>query len=87
MKTIRNQLKYPIGLQLTMLLYKRVKNSWFSIFYAVTKRKTNRQQTKNQLKFARNCFGSHTSAHILWPPKYVRLRLRRTPTRFYLAAH
>ena len=48
MKTIRNQLKYPIGLQLPVLLYKGIKNSWYLIFYAVTKRTTNRQQTKNQ---------------------------------------
>ena len=41
-----------------MLLEKGIKNSWYSIFYAVTKRTTNRQQTKNQLKFARKCFRS-----------------------------
>ena len=58
MKTIRNQLNYPIGLQLPMLLKKRIKTSWYSIFYAVTNRTTNRQQNKNQLKFARKCFGS-----------------------------
>ena len=85
MKTIRNQLKDPIGLQLTMLFSKGVKNPWYLIFYAVTKRTTNRQRTKNQLKFARNCFGSRKA--ILWPPKYVRMRLRQTPTMYYLAAH
>ena len=65
MKNIRNQLKYPIGLQLSMLLQRGIKNSWYSIFYAVTKRTTNRQQTKNQLKLARKCFGSRKA--ILWP--------------------
>ena len=50
MKTIRNQLKYRIGLQLPMLSWKRIKNSLYSIFYAVTRRTTNGQQTKNQLK-------------------------------------
>ena len=58
MKTIRNQLKYPIPLQLPMLLKKGIKNSWYSIFYAVKKRTTNRQQTKNQFKLARKSFGS-----------------------------
>ena len=57
MKTIKNQLKYPIGLQLPMLPKKGIKNSWYSIFYAVTKRTKNRQQTKNQLKLDRKCFG------------------------------
>ena len=66
MKTIRNQLKYPIGLQLPKLLWKGIKNSWYSIFYAVTRRTTNRQQTKNKLKLARKCFGSRKA--ILWPP-------------------
>ena len=74
MKTIWNQLKYPIGLQLPMRLWNGIKNSWYSIFSAVTKRTTNRQQTKNQLKLARKCFGSRRA--ILWPPKYVRLHLR-----------
>ena len=50
-----------------MLLYKGIKNSWYSIFHAVTKRTTNRQQTKNQLKVARNCFGSLKA--IFWPQK------------------
>ena len=74
MKTIRNQLKYPIGLQLPMLLLKGFKKSWYSIIYAVTKRTTNRQQTKNQLKLAKKDFGSRKA--ILWPPKCVRLHLR-----------
>ena len=76
MKTNRNQLKYPKGLQLQLLLKKGIKNSWYSIFYAVTKRTANRQQTKHQLKLARKCFGSRKA--ILWPPKYVQLDLRRT---------
>ena len=84
MKTIRNQLKYPKGLQLKMLLKKRIKNSWYSIFYAVTKRTANRQQTKHQLKLARKCFGSRKA--ILWPPKYVRLHLRRRRIMYYVAA-
>ena len=58
MKTIRNQLKYSIGLQLPIVLYKGIKNSWYSIFYAVTKRTLNRQQTKNQWKLAKKCFGT-----------------------------
>ena len=66
MKTIRNQQKYPIGLQLSMLLWKGIKISWYSIFYAFTIRTTNRQLTKNQLKLARKCFGSRKA--ILWPP-------------------
>ena len=45
MKTITNQLKYPIGLQLLMLLKKGIKNSWYN-FFAVTKE----QQTDNKLK-------------------------------------
>ena len=69
MKTIRNQLKFPIFLQLPILPQKGNKNSWYSIFYAVTKRTTNRQQPKNQLKLARKCFGSRKA--ILRPPKYV----------------
>ena len=85
MKTIRSQLKNPIGLQLPMLLYKGIKNSWYSIFYAVTKRTTNRQQNKNQLKLAKKCFGSRKA--ILWPPKYVRLHLFRTPIQYCLAPH
>ena len=56
MKTIRNQLKNPIVLQLPTIPKKGIRNSWYSIFDAVTKRTTNRQQTKNQLKLARNCF-------------------------------
>ena len=71
MKTIRNQLKDPIGLQLPMPLYNGIKNSWYSIFYAVTKRTTNRQQTKNQWKLAIKCFGSRKA--ILWPFNYVKL--------------
>ena len=85
MKTTRNQLKYPLGLQLPMLLLKGIKNSWYSIFYAFTKRTTRRQQNKNQLKLARKCFGSRKT--ILWPPKYVRLRLCRTSIMYYVAAH
>ena len=84
MKTIRNQLRDPIGLQLPTLLKKGIKNSWYSIFYAVTKRTTNRQQTKNQLKLGRKCFGSRKA--ILWPPKNVRLHLHRTPIMYYVAA-
>ena len=63
-------------------------NYWYSIFYAVTKRTRNRQQTKqtkNQLKLARKWFGSHKT--ILWPQKYVRLHLRRTPIMYYVGAH
>ena len=74
MKTIKNQLKYRIGLQLPILLKKRIKKSWCSIFYAATKRITNRQQSENQLKLARKFFGSHKALH--WPPKYVRLHRR-----------
>ena len=85
MKTIRCQLKYFIALQLPMLLYKGIKNSWYSIFYAVTKRTTNRQRTKIQLKFAMKCFGSRKA--ILWPPKYIRFHLCRTPIMYYMAAH
>ena len=82
MKTIGNQLKYPIGLHLQILLRNGIKNSWYSIFYAVTKRTTNRQQTKNQLKPARKGFGSRKAK--LWPPKYVRLHLRQTPIMHYV---
>ena len=85
MKTIRNQLKYPIGLQLPIIQQKGIKNSWYSVFYAVTERTTNRQQTKNQLKLARKSFGSRKA--ILWPPKYVRLHFRRKPMRHYVATH
>ena len=85
MKTIRNQLKYPIGLQLQMHLWNGIKSCRYSIFYAGTKRTTNRQQTKNQLKLARKCFGSRKA--ILWPTKYVRLHLRRTPIMYYVTAH
>ena len=76
MKTIRNQLKYHIGLELPMLLRKGIKNSWYSVFYAVTKGTTDRQQTKNQFKLARKCFGSRKA--LLWPPTYVRLHLCQT---------
>ena len=85
MKTIRNQLKCPLGLQLPMLLLKGIENSRYSVFHAVTKRTTNRQQTKNQLKLDRKCFGSRKA--IVWPPKYVRLHLRRTPMTHYMTAH
>ena len=85
MKNIKNQLKNPIGLQLPMLLYKGIKNSWYSIFYAVKKRTTNRQQTKNQSKLAIKRFGSLKA--ILWPSKYVWLHLLRTPIMYYVAAH
>ena len=44
-----------------------------------------RQQTKNQFKLAGNCFGSRKA--MIWPPKYVRLHLRRTPIMYYKAAH
>ena len=50
MKTIRNQLKYQIGLQLPMLLYKGIKNSWYSIFMQLQKE----QQTDNKQKIIEN---------------------------------
>ena len=78
MKTIRNQLRYPKGLQLPMLLLKGIINSWYSIFCAVKKRTTNRQQTKNQSKL---------NKAILWRPKYVRLQLLQTPIMYYVDAH
>ena len=46
MKTIRNQLKYPIGLQLPMLLLKGIINSWYSVFMQLQKE----QQIDNKLK-------------------------------------
>ena len=51
MKTIRNQLKYPIGLQLRMLLCKgiKIKTSSYLIFHAVeknNKKTTKRNSTK-----------------------------------------
>ena len=50
MKTIRNQLKYPIGLQLPMLLLKGFKNSWYSIFMQLQKE----QQIDMKLKINSN---------------------------------
>ena len=46
MTTIRNQLKYPIGLQLPILLWKGIKNSRYSIFLQLQKE----QQIDNKLK-------------------------------------
>ena len=57
MKTIRNQLKYPIGLQLPVLLWMGIKDSQYSIFYAVTNRTTNRQQIENALEAVKPYFG------------------------------
>ena len=37
MKTIRKQLKYPIGLRLPMLLWKGIQTCPYSTFYAVKK--------------------------------------------------
>ena len=84
MKTIRNQLKYPIVLDY-QVLYKNEFRALCIHFFAVTKRTTNRQQTKNQIKLARKFFGSRKV--ILWPPKYVRLNFCRTPIMYYVAAH
>ena len=50
-----------------MLLHTGIKNCQYSIFYAVTKRTTNRQQTKNQLKVDRKRFRSRKA--ICWPSK------------------
>ena len=51
-----------------MLLWKGNKRTLgIQFFSAVTKRTTNRQQTKNQLKLARKCFASRKAK--LWPPK------------------
>ena len=66
-----------------MLLLNGIKNCRYSIFYAVTKRTTNRQQTENQLKLARKCFGSREA--ILWPPKFVR-SIVRTLIIYYVTA-
>ena len=46
MKTIRYQIKYAIGLRLPMLLWKGIKSFRYLVFYELTKRTTNRQQTK-----------------------------------------
>ena len=46
MKTIRNQLKNPIGLQLPMLLLTGIKNSWYSTFMQLQKE----EQIDNKLK-------------------------------------
>ena len=69
MKTTRSQLKYPLGLQLSMRLKRGIKNGQYSTFYVVTKRTRNSQQTKNQLKLARKRFRSRKT--ILCLPKYV----------------
>ena len=45
-KTIRNQLKNPIGIQVPTLLYKVIKNSWYLIFMQLQKE----QQIDNKLK-------------------------------------
>ena len=64
-----------------MLLQEGIKNACYSIFHAVSKRTTNRQQTENQLKLARKCFGRREA--ILWLTKYVRWHLRQTPIMYY----
>ena len=84
MKTNRNQPKYPIALLLTMLLYEGIKNCRYSFFYAVTKRSTNRQQTKNQLNLAPKRFRSRKA--MLWPSKY-QVHLPTTLTMFYVTSH
>ena len=56
MKTIRNQLKYPIGLRLAVLLKMGIKNCWYSIFMWLQKEQQIDNKTKNQLSFARKGF-------------------------------
>ena len=46
MKTIRNQLKFPIGLNLPMLLWKGIKNCRYSFFLQLQKE----QQIDNKQK-------------------------------------
>ena len=77
MKTIRNQVKYPIGLRLPLLLEKGIKTCPYSVFYAA---KNNNKKTtnKNQLKLARKRCRSRKA--IFLPSKYVQLCLRQTLT-------
>ena len=46
MKTIRNQLKYPVSLRLPVFPRMEFLERSVYSFYVVTKRTTNRQQTK-----------------------------------------
>ena len=87
MKTIRTQLLYPIGVRLTIegLIIEGIKKCRYSIFYAVTKRTTNRQQTENQLKFGRKRFLNRKA--ILWPSKYVGLNFLRAPIIYFVNSH
>ena len=83
MKTIRNQRKHPIRLRLPVFL-KMEELSVFN-FYAVTKRTTNRQQTKkNQLNFARKRFRSLET--VLWPSKHVQLHFLRRQIMDYVTS-
>ena len=49
-------------------------------FYAVTKLTTTRQQTKNQINFAKKCFRNHKA--MLWPSKYVRQKKEKRQNSF-----
>ena len=62
-----------------------IKNCRYSIFHAVTKRTTKRQQTKNQLKLGRKRFQNRKA--ILWPTKYVLLHFLRAPVMYYVTSH
>ena len=55
MKTIRNQLKYPIGLRLPVFLKMGTKNCRYSIFMRLQKEQQ-LDTTNNQLNFARKRF-------------------------------
>ena len=72
--------------KITDLLMKGNKNCWHSIFFsAVTKRTTNRQQTKNQLKIGRKRFRNRKAK--LWPSKYVRLQFLQAAITYNVTSH
>ena len=73
MKTIRNELKYPISERLPIFLKEGILEGIKKLFnfFAVTKRTTNTQQTRNQIKLGRECFRNRKA--ILWPSKCLGL--------------
>ena len=66
METIRNQLKYSIGVQLPMILQKELRTAGIQFFMRLQKEQQ-RQHTKNQLKLGRKSFRNRKA--ILWPSK------------------
>ena len=80
MKTIRNQIKYRICLQIPVFLKKGNKNCWYPFLLRLIRE----QQTKNRLNLARKRFLSRRA--ILWPSKCVLLHHFQKPITYYVTS-